>query len=83
MGSKMTAQRIEKSLDEMLDELEAMGTEIEMKVKLASMDARDMWQRKLEPRLYEARVHAREAKEASKHAIQDTLKAFKEFAESL
>ncbi len=83
MGSKMTAQRIEKSLDEMLDELEAMGTEIEMKLKLASMDARDMWQEKLEPRLFEARMHAREAKEASKHAVQDTLKAFKEFAESL
>lgn len=83
MGSKMTAQKIEKSLDEMLDELEAMGTEIEMKLKLASMDARDLWQRKLEPRLFEARMHAREAKDASKHAVQDTLKAFKEFAESL
>lgn len=80
MGTKMTTQNIEKSLDELLDELEAVGTEIELKLKLASMDARDAWQKKLEPRLYEARMHAREAKAASKHALQDTLKAFKEFA---
>lgn len=83
MATKMSTQKIEKSLDEMLDELETLGSEIELKLKLASMDARDLWRDKLEPRLFEARMHAREAKDASKHAVQDTLKAVKEFAESL
>jgi hypothetical protein len=83
MGTKMTAQKIEKTIDEMVDELEVLGTEIELKMKLASMDARDLWQKKLEPRFFDARTHAREAKDASKHAIQDTIKALKEFADSL
>lgn len=83
MGTKSTIQKIEKSLDEMLDELEVLGTEVELKLKLASMDARDVWRSKLEPRLFEAREHAREAKETSKHAVEDTLKAVKEFARSI
>jgi hypothetical protein len=82
MGTKMTTQNLEKNLDQMLAELESLGTEIELKVKLASMDIRDKWQ-KLEPKLFEARVHAKGAKEEAKRALQDTLTAFKEFADAL
>jgi hypothetical protein len=80
MGTKMTAENLEKGLDEMVAELETLGTEIELKLKLASMDARDTWEKKLEPKLFEARVHAKEAKDEAKKAVMDTLKAFKEFA---
>lgn len=79
MGTKMNTKDLEKSLDDMLAELEALGTEIELKVKLASMDARDTW-RRLEPKLFEARIHAKEAKEEAKKAVGDTLEAFKQFA---
>ena len=80
MGTKMTAENLEKGLDEMVAELESLGTEIELKLKLASMDARDTWDKKLEPKLFEARAHAKEAKDEAKKAVLDTLKAFKEFA---
>jgi len=80
MGTKMTTAGIEKSLDELAEDLEAAATEIELKLKLASMDARDVWRTKLEPKLFEARVHAREAKEQSKKAIAETVKALREFS---
>ena len=54
-----------------------------MKLHLANMDAAAEWNDKLEPRLFQAREHAREAKDASKAAIEDAVKAFKAFAASL
>jgi hypothetical protein len=80
MGTKTTTEKLEKNLDELLDQLEALGTEIEIKLKLAGMDARDKWQKQLEPKLFEARVHARQAKNEAKKAIEDTVKAFEDFA---
>lgn len=83
MGTKTTTQELEKNIDEMLTELESLGTEIELKVKLASMDARDRWQTTLEPKLFEARMHAKSAKNEAKMALKDTIKAFEEFAAAL
>lgn len=80
MGTKMNARELEKGIDEMASELEALGTEIELKLKLASMDARDKWNKTLEPKLFEARMHAREATAEAKKALKETLTAFKEFA---
>ena len=80
MGTKINSQDLEKNVDELLSELESLGTEIELKMKLASMEARDTWQEKLEPKLFEARVHAKQAKAEAKKAVQQTLKAFREFA---
>lgn len=74
---------IGKQIDEALAELESVTDEIRVKLHLAGMDANDAWNKKMEPRLLQARDHAREAKEASKAAIHDTVKAFKEFAASL
>jgi len=72
-----------ENLDQLLRELEQLTEEIEVKLKLASMDARDVWREKLEPRLFEARQHVKEAKEHSRHALESTMKAFDEFARSL
>lgn len=74
---------IGKQIDEALAELESVTDEIRVKLHLAGMDANDAWNKTLEPRLLQARDHAREAKEASKAAIRDTVKAFREFAASL
>ncbi len=78
MGTQLKGQ-----LDDLLLDLEQLTEEIELKLKLASMDARDFWQQKLEPRLFEARQHAAQAKAHSKHALEETKKAFDEFARSL
>lgn len=74
---------LEASIDNTLQELEAVADEIRVKVHLAGMDASTAWNEKLEPRLFEARGHASEAKAASKLAVEDALKAFKAFAASL
>jgi hypothetical protein len=79
----IAAKEFHKSVDEALDELEALGDEIRVKLHLAGLDATTMWNERLEPQLFQARAHAREAKEASRAVIHDTLKAFKDFAAGL
>jgi hypothetical protein len=74
---------IEKSANELLADIEALGAEIRLKLALAGMDVRDAWDKKLEPRLFEARVHAREAKSEAKEALKSTLNAFEAFASEL
>jgi hypothetical protein len=74
---------LEHTIDEALNELEAVTDEIRVKLHLAGMDANDLWDKKLAPRLEEARAHAKEAKVASKKVIDDTVRAFREFAGSL
>jgi hypothetical protein len=85
MGTKKSnAQKaFERSLDEAATELEALGDEIRLKLHLAGMEANTVWSKTLEPRLFEARVHAREAKTASLAAVEDTIKALKEFAAAM
>ena len=74
---------IHDSIEHALADLETITEEIELKLHLASMDAKTTWNDKLEPKLHDARVHAREAKTASKAAIDDAVKAFKKFAAAL
>ncbi|MBS2018867.1 MAG: hypothetical protein JST00_38725 [Deltaproteobacteria bacterium] len=83
MATAHTNETLGKQIDEALAELETVTDEIRVKLHLAGMDANDVWNKTFEPRLLQARDHAREAKEASKAAIHDTVKAFKEFAASL
>ena len=81
MGTGKTP--LQASIDKTLRELETVADEIRVRVHLAGMDASTTWNEKLEPRLFEARGHASEARAASKLAIEDALKAFKAFAASL
>jgi hypothetical protein len=67
---------IQQDLDEALSQLETLSDEIRVKMHLAGMDAKDAW-RALEPRVAEARQHAREATTASKAAIHETLEALR------
>jgi hypothetical protein len=71
---------LETSIDQALTDLETVADEIRVKLHLAGMDANATWNDKLEPRLFEARAHAREAKDASKAAVEQAVKAFREFA---
>jgi hypothetical protein len=65
------------AIHESLADLERLADEIRVRMHLASMDAKDAWA-KLEPRLEEARQHARQAGEASQRAIRDVVKALRE-----
>lgn len=74
---------IKKEIDDALSELETVADEIRVKIHLAGLDANDIWNKTLEPRLLIARQHACEAKAASKAAIASTLDAFREFQKRL
>jgi hypothetical protein len=80
MGTK---QEIRKGIDEAIDALEKTADEVRVKLHLAGMHATDAWEKQLEPRLFEARRHARQATAESKAAIEETLKAFRDFARAL
>jgi hypothetical protein len=77
MGTKS-----DQGLNEAVAQMEQLADEIRLKIHLAGMDAKDAWS-SLEPRLEEARKHAREASHASSVAIDETLDAFRKFAASL
>lgn len=83
MGSAQKKDSLETSIDQALADLETVSDEIRVKLHLAGMDANTTWNETLEPRLFEARIHAREAKEASKAVVENVVKAFREFAASL
>jgi len=83
MEAQKHESQISKSIEHALADLETVSDEIRVKLHLAGMEANDTWNKKLEPKLLEARAHARDAKAASKAAIEDAVKAFREFAKSL
>lgn len=76
------ANNVRKTVDETLAEIEQIADEIRVKLHLGGMDAKDAW-RKLEPQLDHARQHAKEASDASSHAIHNVLDSFKKFKASL
>ena len=74
---------IRQQLGDAMNQIEALADEIRVQLDLAGKDARDTWEQKLEPKLFEAREHARAAQRASKTAIEETLEAFQKFKKSL
>lgn len=73
---------LRKGVDEALNGLEELADEIRVKLHLAGMDLVKDWEKNYEPRLFSARMHAKDATEASKAAIEETVKAFRDFARS-
>lgn len=83
MGSAQKKDAFDASVEKALAELESVTDEIRVKLHLAGMDANVTWNEKLEPRLFDARLHAREARVASMAAVEDVVQAFRAFAASL
>ncbi|MBX3259636.1 MAG: hypothetical protein KIS78_13415 [Labilithrix sp.] len=78
-----TKTDVRKEIDMAIDDLEQLADEVRVKLHLAGMDARDLWGKTLEPRLEQARRHAKEATASSKAAIDETVKAVREFARAM
>lgn len=74
--------RTETQVDEVLDELQRTADEIRVNVHLGGMDAKDAW-RKLEPKLADAKAHAKNATDASMLALREIAKAFRDLRASL
>jgi hypothetical protein len=82
-SARRLAMATKTTIDTALDQLETLSDEIRVKLHLAGMDAKKTWNEDLEPKLEDARLHARDAKTASKKVIDDTIAAFKAFAAQL
>ena len=80
MSSKSDHRR---GMDEAMRELEQVADEVRVKLHLAGMGVSDTWKETLEPRLFAARIHAKEATLASKAALEDALKVFRRLAKEL
>jgi hypothetical protein len=74
---------LNKQINDVLSQIEATADEIRVQVHLAGLDVGDIWNKKLEPRLLDARKHACDAKEASKAALESTLQALRDFQKTL
>lgn len=83
MQTTTKTQDLKKDIEKAMSDLEQIAEEVRVKIHLAGMDAKDAWATKLEPRLFEARMHAKEASVASEKAIASTVKAFRDFAQGL
>ncbi|HEX7604590.1 MAG TPA: hypothetical protein VF316_23390 [Polyangiaceae bacterium] len=79
---KESMKDVRKSVNRGLDELEVIADEIRVRLHLGGMDAKDAW-KKLEPRLAEAREHAKSASDSSKKAFHDIVKSFEELRAKL
>jgi len=82
MGTKMT-QKVGVELERMLGELEGLADDIRVRLHLANLEAKTLWNDTLEPRLFEARDKAREASHASKVALDETVERLKAFSVEL
>ncbi len=73
-----------KELKSTYDELRTLGDEIRVQLHLAGMDAKDLWNRDLEPRLFslEKRVEG-EVSAATKTALHDLREAMHTFRQGM
>ncbi len=79
----MATKSAKQQIDAALGEVEKLADEIELKLHLASMDAKDAWATRLEPKLRDVQARARHARETSARALHEVADALKEFSRSL
>ena len=77
-----TTDEMKADLQKNLESLQTLRDEIRVRIHLAGMEVKDLWN-KLEPRLLEAERLAEEATETSRTALHDLLEKAKELRSSL
>lgn len=77
-----TTDDMKADLQKNLESLQTLRDEIRVRIHLAGMEVKDLWN-KLEPRLLEAERLAEEATETSRTALHDLLEKAKELRSSL
>jgi hypothetical protein len=78
-----TATDIKDEIKRGLDLLRTLRDEVLVKVHLAGMDAKDEWNKKLEPHLFDVEQKAKEASDTSRHAVAEAVEKLKKFRDSL
>lgn len=75
---------LRKELNATLDELRTLRDEIRLQLHLAGMDAKDKWNRDLEPRLFTMEKEVeREVGSATRTALDELGASMKKFRDSL
>jgi hypothetical protein len=74
--------KVEKQVEAVFNDVQATAEEIRVKIHLAGMDAKAAWN-KLEPKLEDAKAHAKTASKDTLAALVEVKKAFKSFAATL
>ncbi len=79
-----TQEGLKHELEMTLDEVRKLAGEIRVQLHLAGMDAKDKWNRELEPKLFSLEKNMeREISDATHEGLRDLRKAFRDFRESL
>ncbi len=83
----MTAKEITNDVKaEVTKQLERLGTlrdEVKLHIHLASLDAKQEWNDKLEPRIHQVQESAHDASDASKAAVHDLVTHIEAFVSKL
>jgi hypothetical protein len=80
---RQTAQEIKAEVQKGIGLLKRLRDEIRVEMHLAGMEAKDRWQKTLEPRLGEIQRLASNATRQSREAVEQALKDFRAFRASL
>jgi hypothetical protein len=66
-----------------LEQLKTLRDEVRVRLHLAGMDAKDEWNKKLEPHLFEVEQAAHDASETSRRVVTEAVEKLKKFRDSL
>lgn len=84
MGQHQTIrEQARNNITAQLDRLRGVRDEIELKLHLASLEAKTQWQNELEPRFREVERKAVAAGESAHSLVEDANRRFGQFLESL
>jgi hypothetical protein len=74
---------IKHEVEKGLSRMTTLRDEIRVQLHLASMDAKQEWDEKLEPKVLEAEGAAKQASEATKIALEEVVGQLEKFAKRL
>lgn len=79
MDTKTITEDVKSELNKGIERLGTLRDEVKLHLHLASLDAKQEWDEKLEPRINEVQSSAQQATDASRVAITDLVKRVEGF----
>lgn len=83
MDASGIAEDVKNELSKGLDKLTMLRDEAKLHLHLATLDAKQEWDEKLEPRINELQISAHEMTDGTKAAVQDLLARVESFVSNL
>ena len=79
----MRTEQIKEEVDKNLERLRTLRDEIRVQLHLASLDAKQEWDEKLAPKLFEVEQSAKEKSEPARMKAKELVDKLEEFLEHL